>query len=594
PPLVPRSLRLGVKERTAAGAKILSSPSPRELQQLRKKILRSGAEAVAVCFLFSFANPANEQRVTKALRSLGLPVSVSHEILPEFREYERFSTTVVNAYLAPSVGRYLSRLRRQANRRLSGSRAVSRKDSRNSAGIFLMQSSGGITTSGRAAQEPVRTILSGPAGGVMAAEWWMDLLGLRRAISFDMGGTSTDVCLLDGRARTTGETTLAGLPIAVPVLDVHSVGAGGGSLARLDAGGALRVGPRSAGADPGPICYGRGNRQPTVTDAHLLLGRLDPHFFLGGKFRLDAEAAHEGFQEFLRRERKSRVASLSSPLELARGIVSVSNANMQQALRVISIERGYDPRDFALICFGGAGGLQAADLASALGLTPVIVPPNPGAFSAVGILFSDIVLDFSQSVLFRLPGASQSSSSRVAAEIWNGLRQAFGQLEKKGRAALRRDGFASEQARAELGLQVRYLGQSYELSVPFRRSFADQFHQEHERVYGYSDPARPIEVVNLRLRLRIRTPKRPSRPSQPRKPMEPKAALLQHKPVWFERRWHRTPFYRRETLQPENRIPGPVVICEYSSTTVVPPGFVCSVDAFLNLVIRAANSRDPT
>ncbi|MBZ5566091.1 MAG: hydantoinase/oxoprolinase family protein, partial [Acidobacteriia bacterium] len=308
PPLVSRALRLGVRERVGAGGRILLKPSRAELARLKRRVRRSAAQSLAVCFLFSFANSANERAAARALAGLGLPISVSHEILPEFREFERLSTVVINAYLAPRMGAYLSNLERLARHQIgTGFIPASRflksragRSNQDSTRIYVMQSSGGITTAARAAREPVRTILSGPAGGVVASAWLARQLGLARAISFDMGGTSTDVCLLDGTPRTTSETTVAGLPVAVPVLDVHSVGAGGGSLARIDGAGALRVGPQSAGAEPGPICYARGGTWPTVTDANLLLGRLDPDYFLGGEFTLDICATKAGFEKFLK------------------------------------------------------------------------------------------------------------------------------------------------------------------------------------------------------------------------------------------------------------------------------------------------------
>ncbi|MCH8266474.1 MAG: hydantoinase/oxoprolinase family protein [Acidobacteria bacterium] len=600
PALVPRALRWGAKERTAADGKILTRPDAAELARLRRAVKRSRAESVAICFLFSFANSANERAVARALRDLGLPLSVSHVILPEFREYERLSTVVINAFLAPRLGQYLDRLDREAKRwfgigrppaggkqqnaRLQNTKLQKKK---RSAPIFIMQSSGGITTAARAAREPVRTILSGPAGGVVATRWLADRLGIRRVISFDMGGTSTDVCLLDGPARTTHETTLGGLPVAVPVLDVHSVGAGGGSLARLDAGGALRVGPESSGAVPGPICYGRGGTQPAVTDAHLLLGRLDPEYFLGGEFPLDAQATQKGFEKFLRDRDgagKVRRASRMTPLELAQGIVDVSNATMEKALRVISIERGHDPREFSLVCYGGAGGLHAAELARSLGLERVLVPQNPGTFSAMGILLSDIVKDLSQSVLLPVAFAGKQTRSSRSQKLFEKLERRFARLEQAARAELRRDQMPGGPVKVERRLDIRYAGQSYELSVPFTRRFGELFHREHEKAYGYRDTARPLEIVNLRIRLVIPTPK--PRLQQGRVAGNAGGGLLvKKKAAWFGGRRHRTPFYNRDALRPGARFRGPAVVVEYSSTIVVPPGFVCRVDEYHNLVL---------
>ena len=577
PPLVPRALRWGVRERSVAGGQTLMRPQPAQLDRMLADVRSSQADAVAICFLFSFANPANERTVARAARKLGIPVSASHEILPEFREYERLATVVLNAYLVPRVGRYLKRLRQEARRYRAGAQ------------VYVMQSSGGITTAGRAAREPVRTILSGPAGGVVAARRLADQLGVERAISFDMGGTSTDVCLLAGPPATTRETTLGGLPVAVPVLDVHSVGAGGGSLARVDAGGALRVGPNSAGASPGPACYGRGGTLPTVTDAHLLLGRLDPEHFLGGEFALDEHAARESFFSHFSlgsSEKKSSRTRLRDALRLAAGIVAVANANMEKALRVISVERGHDPRDFSMVSFGGAGGLHACDLTRALRLAQVIVPPNPGAFSALGVLLSDVVKDVSQSVLLPAPAGSPARQSRKWARFRSGIEKRLQRLERAARAELQRDGMAADAAVAERSLDVRYVGQSYELTVPLGERFREQFHRMHEQAYGYSDPGRELEVVSLRLRLTIPTPQPRSRRLRVAKAARPDRALIRRRAVWFAGRSHATPLYDRARLIPGMRFRGPAIVVEYSSTTVVPPDFHCAVDGMLNLVLK--------
>ncbi len=602
PPIVPRALRWGVRERTAADGRILVRPQPRDLNRLLIAIHRSGAESIALCFLFSFCNAENERRVAVSLRKLGLSVSVSHEILPEFREYERLSTVTINAYLAPRLGSYLARLARKVREGFSkqssltnlDSKVVSRRarasDCHHSLGqIYVMQSSGGITTAARAAREPVRTILSGPAGGVVASARLAETLGIARAISFDMGGTSTDVCLLDGPPRTTRETTLAGLPVAVPALDVHSVGAGGGSLARVDAGGALRVGPDSAGAVPGPICYGRGGTRPTVTDANHLLGRLDSDHFLGGAFTLDGRTVDKHFVRFLHGlPRNLRILSPKSSLSLARGIVEVSNATMERALRLISVERGYDPRDFTLICFGGAGGLHAADLARSLGLTGVIVPMHPGAFSALGILLSDIVRDVSQSVLLTVPG-KEKMNSRVSPSnvklrrFLKDLERRFESIEQKARVELRREHFKVDRAQIERRLAVRYIGQAYELSVPFTPTFPMRFHFEHEKAYGYAQPMQPLEIVNLQVRIKLPTSKPPGRAKRIRKLLDPRRAIVKRKLVWFDRQFVPTTLYERQRLGSGMKLTGPAIIVEYSSTTVVPPDFTCCVDEHLNL-----------
>jgi len=575
PPLAPRALRFGVKERIGADGKILLPVSDAEIRRLLPRVKKSGADSLAVCFLFAFANPAHERRVAAALKSLGLPLSISHEILPEFREFERLSTVVINAYLAPRMGTYLHNLENKMH--AAGARNSARLWHER---IYVMQSNGGISTAARAGQQPVRTILSGPAGGVVASAWLAKQIGLARAISFDMGGTSTDVCLLDGPPRTTNETSLAGLPVAIPVLDVHSVGAGGGSPARIDAGGALRVGPESAGANPGPICYGRGGAGLTVTDANLVLGRLDPEHFLGGTFRLDAQAAERGFTKFL--AGPARHAGFAYAAELAAGMVSVSNATMEKALRVISVERGYDPRDFSLVCYGGAGGLHAADLARALGIPAVIVPQNPGAFSALGILLSDVVRDVSQSVLLPVPTGGKSAILELLYEI--DLR--FVRLQLMTLGELRIEGFDADRAQPSHRLDLRYQGQSYELSVPFTPRFRQDFHREHAKAYGYAYPERPLEIVNLRLRLVIPTPKSRKRKLKPGPARQAQEALVKTKPVWFDAKPYPTGIYDRQRLASGAALRGPAVIVEYSATTVVPPDFACKVDEYMNLVLE--------
>ncbi len=588
-PLVPRKLRFGLAERTSADGSILKSPTRRELQDLCHRLKGCRAESVALCLLFAFANPTNEQRVLRELQTLGIPISASHQILPEFREYERLSAMAINAFLVPRIGAYLAELEQKASMGLGRGPHPARGKAGAGVRVFVMESSGGITTAARAAREPVRTILSGPAGGVSAAAGLMKRLGIRQAITFDMGGTSTDVCLVDGRPPVTNETTLGDLPVAVPVVDVRSVGAGGGSLVRLDEGGALRVGPESAGATPGPVCYGLGGRRLTVTDANLMLGRLDPQHFLGGTFPLDAEAAENQFRHFLRGQKGKSTAAktaFQSPTHLARGIVAVANANMERALRVISVARGYDPRDFTLVAFGGAGGLHCADLGRALGVAQIIVPPNPGAFSALGVLLADLVRDVSQSVLLPVPAVAQRGPSSVFNRFVRDLAGRFRRLERETRAEIRRDRFPAGPIQVEKHLDVRYQGQSYELKVPFSTEFPRDFKRLHAKTYGYAHERQSLEVVNLRLRLTIPTPKPKfaKRPGKAKRDHLHKAVVARRK-VWFENRFFTAPFYDRKLLGPGARFRGPAVVAEYSSTTVVPPDFYCAVDTQLNLVL---------
>jgi N-methylhydantoinase A len=552
-PLVPRGRRFGLRERVGAAGEVLLRPTAAELARVVRAVRRTRAPSVAVCLLFSFANPAHERAIARRLRRAGLAVSVSHEILPEFREYERTATTVVNAYLVPVMGRYLAELARLARR------------------VRVMQSSGGIVGARMAAREPVRTVLSGPAGGVLGARYVAERSGLGGVISFDMGGTSTDVALVTAEMRTTNESAVAGVPLAVPMLDIHTVGAGGGSLARFDRAGALRVGPESAGADPGPICYGRGVL-PTVTDAHLVLGRIAPQGFLGGEFALDEPRVWRAMGRAL----DKAPAGMRSVPQFAQGILDVANATMEKAIRVISVERGYDPRDYSLVAFGGAGGLHAAELAAALGIRRVVIPRLPGALSALGILRADVVRDFSQTVRLAV------TSRRAVAPP---LERAFRALERQGAAAMRAEGFAASDVRRERLLDLRYRGQGFELTVAAAGDYLAAFHRAHERRYGYADPARPVEIVNVRLRVTGRTPK-PELPRRRLGPASPRAARAGERTAIFAGRRRPTAIFARERLRAGMRFTGPAIVAEYSATTVVPPGWRCRVDAIENLVLR--------
>src|SRR6266704_3852578 len=409
PALVERAHRLGARERLAADGTVVTKLELTEIRSLVRKAQRAHPDAVAVCFLFSFRNANHEVRMATALRRKGFLVSVSHEILPEFREFERTSTTVINAYLEPVMSAYL----RDTQSRASAVWNIAwNRKSRNAVQVRVMQSNGGIISAESAAVQPVRTVLSGPAGGVLGAGYAASLAGLEKAISFDMGGTSTDVALLSGETQITTESRVAGLPISVPMLEIHTVGAGGGSIARFDVGGALRVGPESAGADPGPICYGRG-AWPTVTDAHAVLGHFGGRGLLNGEFALDLERT--------RRELEKRKGNFRDVETFAHGIICVSNSVIERALRLISIERGHDPRDYTLVAFGGAGGLHACDLAQSLEMLGVLLPVFPGALSALGILRADVVQDFSRTVL--LPVEDPRDARRGAGQISRRLRE---------------------------------------------------------------------------------------------------------------------------------------------------------------------------
>ena len=557
-PLVPRDLRFGVAERTRPDGSIERTASKDDLNELRSKIRKSGAESIAVCLLFSFVNVTNEEQVERELGTLNVPLSLSHRILPEFREYERMSTVVVNAYLQPLMQRYLESLRLRLSKTTE-------------AKLFVMQSSGGITALEAAASQPVRTVLSGPAGGAVGALEMGRRAGFAQIISFDMGGTSTDVALLEGRLHVTSEAEIAGLPVRVPMLNIHTVGAGGGSLARIDAGGALRVGPESAGADPGPICYGKGT-QPTVTDANLLLGRLRPENFLGGEFHLDLERTRSTFAEWIKKHRLKWSAE-----ELAAGIIRVVNATMEKAIRVVSIEQGYDPRDFALLSFGGAGALHACDLASALSLSRVIVPPAPGALSAYGILASDVVKDYSRTAPMLL---SAERFSRLSKEIG----ASFNKLTESVNRDYANEGWKGK-VKMECSVDVRYQGQGYELNIPWRNTTAllEDFHAAHQRRFGYSHNNKKIELVTLRVRASLPQSSGSMASAPSRRAAKVAAARAS---VYFDGRPVNTRVLQRDSLSPGFSASGPLVVTEYTATTVVPPGWKLSVHRAGALLIR--------
>jgi N-methylhydantoinase A len=547
-PLVPAGLRFGVRERTLYDGSIERPLDHEHLQNLIRELQVENAESIAVCLLYSFANPVHENAIHDALEPLGIPVSISSRILPEYREYERTSTTVINAYLAPLMSRYLLRL----------------KERLGAAPLKVMQSNGGAVQSQTAAAAPVNTILSGPAGGVVGAFHVAQTSGYDKIIAFDMGGTSTDVSLCEDEIKVTHESQIDGMPVGIPMMDIHTVGAGGGSIAELDAGGALRVGPESAGADPGPICYGRGERL-TVTDANLILGRLLPEFFLGGAMQLSPDRIAPALArlEWTRRWKTTQ--------ELAQGVIDVVNNNMEQAIRLISVERGYDPRDFTLFCFGGAGGLHAASLARGLGMRRVVVPQFPGALSALGLLIADVRKDYSRTLLIDAANSAKEVRKKLA------------DLHKLGLEELQAEGFKKREIESIDFVDLRYRGQSYELTVKLEPDFLERFHKAHERRYGYANRGRPVELVNVRTTFFGRTAK-PKFKKAVKQRGRPSAAVAQ--PVWIDGKRVKAAIYDRATLRYGHVINGPAIIGEYSSTTLVPPDFRCSVDAYLNLVLE--------
>ena len=549
-PIVEPGLAFGIAERLDEAGEILTPLDVAQFEALTRAIHASGADSVAVCLLHSYANPVHEAAVARRLRAEGWLVSVSHEVLPEYREFERWSTTVVNAYVAPLIGKYLSTL----ETRLSGQR------------LSIMQSNGGSISAAAARAQAVRTVLSGPAAGVVGAQAAARAAGFARVISFDMGGTSTDVSLIDDRIAMTTDARIGDFPVRVPLIDIHTVGAGGGSIAYVDAGGALRVGPRSAGAVPGPACYGVGT-DLTVTDANLLLGRLEEEFVLGGRLSLDRARADRAAAGL------ARALGLSIP-EVAEGVVRVANANMERAIRVVSVERGHDPRRFALLAFGGAGGMHACDIARRLDIGVVIVPRHAGVLSAFGMLVADVTRDYSVAVL--KPSAALSRHD---------LDQAVAPLVRRARAELAAEGFTGRRLAIERSIDVRYVGQSYELTVPFVGAYREAFDALHARTYGYANPERPTEVVALRVRASGVTEK-PTLPfSRPTRAARARAAAVRR--GIFDGRSVQVRFYRWPDLRPGAAARGPAVITGAEATVVVPPDFKFQIDGHANVILRS-------
>lgn len=567
-PLAPPELCFEVPQRTwpdpHTGAPIaVRVPSAAELERLRDAVAAARPESIAIGLLHAYADPRIERRVAEALAPLGIPMTLSAELLPEHREVERFTTALVNAALLPLMERYIAGL----EARLGGAR------------LHLLRSSGGLVAAARAAREPVRIVLSGPAGGVIGATRAAADLGFGRVLTLDLGGTSTDVAF--GRAGGAGDSEegpegfavelprVAGHTLLMPSLDVHTIGCGGGSLARAGAGGALEVGPDSAGADPGPACHGKGT-EPTLTDAHLVLGHLTAGAFLGGAFELDHGAALRAFEGLAQRLGLRRA---TGPIEAARAVVETARAAMRRAAMVMSSQRGLDPAQLPLVAFGGGGGLHAAALAERLGAHRAVVPRHPGALSALGMAFADPEADAVVSVLEPL---ARWSAGR--------LKAAFDDLVRGARAELAAEG---ERRRLDVvrELDLRYRGQSFELRLGAGRDPASAFHGAHAKLFGYALAEREVELVALRVRVRARGP-RAAAATAPRSRTAPAAAQVGVARADFGSGSVSTPRWNRDLLPAGARVNGPARIEEYSGTTLVPPGWRARVAAGGHLLLE--------
>lgn len=551
-PPAPRELCLETGGRLAADGSEIDALSEGDLQILRQEIDRLQPEAVAINLLFSFVDDRCERAIADAIPE-SVFVSRSSAVLPEYKEYERGMATWLNAWLGPLVASYLQRLQHALA----------------DVPLAVMQSSGGTIDAAGAGQRAVNLLLSGPAGGLAAARQLGQWVGRPRLMTFDMGGTSSDVALIDGDIALTSEGKIGPYPVAVPMVDMHTIGAGGGSLAYVDSGGVLQVGPESAGADPGPACYGRGGTQPTVTDANLVLGRLPASSRLGGKLALDAKAAHRAVAEL--------AAEMGMSVEAAaEGIVAIANEHMVRALRVISVQRGFDPADFSLCCFGGAGGLHVCDLAAALGCSEVLVPNHGGVFSALGMLLAPRERQLSRTLNRPLGDLDAAEVERIADE-----------LEGEGRAAMAAEGVAGEAIAASVTVDLCYVGQSFPLNLPWQADLAaltEVFHRAHQQRYGHRLDL-PVQLITLRLTLRA--------PSA----VESLPTGLSAQPGEAEE-WcqvagceHAVPRYRRDSLARGQAVAGPALISEVVATSWVAPGWQAEVDAWGNLWMHPGGRR---
>jgi len=545
-----------ISERVSSKGEIIKSPTKEEILAVVARIKALGINSVAICFLFSFLNPQNELVVRDMLLKNGLSVSCSSEVLLEFREYERMSTTVLDAYLKRIVEGYITNMEA----------ILSKKGVEQ---FYVMQSNGGVVKAGFMKKKPVNMLLSGPAGGVAASKFMAELIGIDNLITFDMGGTSADVStVVNGNLSWTSEGSIDGLPLKMPVVDIVTVGAGGGSIAWSDEGGALRVGPESAGASPGPICYGLGGKNITVTDCDLLCGFINPNYFLGGEMELDAEKAKRGVEEF------ANEIDISYE-ETILGVWRIVNSNMNKAIRVVSVEKGLDPRDYSLIAFGGAGPVHAAALARELSIPRVIVPYAPGVFSAYGIMVSDVQQDYSKTNILRVKGAAIEAEEFVKETIEDFATEAERELVEQD--------IDFERAMLFPSLDMRYVGQSYEINVGFNKveDARNRFHENHSRLYGYSMPSEDVEIVNIRLRAIASRVK----PEPPKVRGEAKGKPVEYREVLFEEGRENTPVFRRDDLPVYFEHEGAAIIEAKDSTTVVLPGMRFSVDEYGNIVI---------
>jgi len=566
---IPSGFNYGVEERLYSNGKVHKKLNKKQVKKVILELKEKGVESIAVCTLFSFVNPKHEKEIVEIIKDIfsEVYVSASHKILPEFREYPRLSTTALNAYLGPVMEEYVNNFRNSV------------KDMGIKVEPYVNQSNGSIISISETIDSPIKTAVSGPSAGVVAAEYISDLKDVDNIITFDMGGTSADVSLVENNEPVVStERKINGFPVKVPMIDINTVGAGGGSIAWIDDGGALKVGPQSSGAEPGPACYQRGGMKPTVTDANVALGRLNPNYLLGGKMEIDYKLAVESINNDITKNSNMNVT------EAASGIIDVVNSNMIRAIRVVSVEQGYDPREFSLVSFGGAGSLHACSIANELNINKIIIPYSPGIFSSIGLLVADIKYDFVNSKLMIANKDNIKDINKI-----------FDKLVKQGNNKLSKEKIENDKREFILKIDARYLRQNYELQInlpkfPINKKILteikDKFHKEHENKYGYSDQEQPIEFINFRANAIGKTPT----PTLIKKEIkenigEPKP--IEHRKVYYKKfgEYVKTPIYNRKDLNPGQKLIGPAIIEQMDTTILVKDSWNAKIDEYLNLTL---------
>jgi N-methylhydantoinase A/acetone carboxylase, beta subunit len=564
-PLIPRHLRFELDERVLFDGEVLKPALKEEIAEIVTKIKELGVESIAVCLLHSYANPVHEEAIAQVMKDIYPEafVTYSSRVLPEYREFERMSTVAVNAFVMPNVGRYIAKLQNALKESGVGSE------------LYVMQSNGGVISATVAMEHSARTITSGPAGGVLAGVRVSKMTGIGNIITLDMGGTSTDVSLIEkGKPRYTTETEIDGHPIKLPMIDITTIGAGGGSIAWIDSGGALRVGPESAGAFPGPACYMRGGVRPTVTDANIVLGRLNPGKILGGEMEVSRDLAYKAIKEYV-----------ADPIgisveEAAVGIIRIVNANMIRGIRVVSVQQGFDPREFTLVTFGGAAALHAGDLAREMGMKTLVIPDHAGILSALGMLTANVRHDAVRTYVVK----RDKADPKLIQSIYN-------EMEEQSIDALTAEGFTRDKMDITRIADVRYVGQAYELSIIMNAgeltnesldNVVSEFHETHLRQYGYKREEQTVEFINFRVVAQGLLPKMGYKNWDAE---ESKQKTDIYRDVYIEGKWVNTPIFQCGELTAGMKIEGPAIIEQPDTTTMILPGHDMKVDCHSNMII---------